>query len=54
MPVVLSADLRRCRLLGLAGTTALAAGGETAGALPVRDLLAPASGRAALGLVAVY
>ncbi|MEU4657472.1 polyprenol phosphomannose-dependent alpha 1,6 mannosyltransferase MptB [Streptomyces sp. NPDC023723] len=54
MPVVRSADLRRCRLLGLAGTAALAAGGETAGALPVRELLAPAAGRAALGLVAVY
>ncbi|WP_374198435.1 polyprenol phosphomannose-dependent alpha 1,6 mannosyltransferase MptB [Streptomyces sp. ISL-12] len=54
LPVVLSADLRRCRLLGLAGTAALATGGETAGALPVRELLAPASGGAALGLVAVY
>ncbi|MFF8864061.1 polyprenol phosphomannose-dependent alpha 1,6 mannosyltransferase MptB [Streptomyces sp. NPDC015139] len=47
-------DLRRCQLLGLAGTASLALGGETAGALPVQDLLAPASVRAALGLVGVY
>ncbi|WP_345618507.1 polyprenol phosphomannose-dependent alpha 1,6 mannosyltransferase MptB [Streptomyces ziwulingensis] len=47
-------DLRRCQVLGLAGTACLAAGGETAGALPVRDLLAPASAGAALGLVGVY
>ncbi|MEU6091844.1 polyprenol phosphomannose-dependent alpha 1,6 mannosyltransferase MptB [Streptomyces sp. NPDC047085] len=47
-------DLRRCRLLGLTGTACLALGGETAGALPVRDLLAPASAQAALGLVGVY
>ncbi|MFD5480522.1 polyprenol phosphomannose-dependent alpha 1,6 mannosyltransferase MptB [Streptomyces hawaiiensis] len=47
-------DLRRCQILGLAGTACLAAGGETAGALPVRDLLHPASARAALGLVAAY
>ncbi|MFI9248591.1 polyprenol phosphomannose-dependent alpha 1,6 mannosyltransferase MptB [Streptomyces sp. NPDC053069] len=47
-------DLRRCRLLGLAGTAVLALGGETAGALPVQDLLAPASARVALGLVGVY
>ncbi|GAP52281.1 polyprenol phosphomannose-dependent alpha 1,6 mannosyltransferase MptB [Streptomyces azureus] len=47
-------DLRRCQILGLAGTAFLAAGGETAGALPVRDLLHPASARAALGLVGVY
>ncbi|MEU1460580.1 polyprenol phosphomannose-dependent alpha 1,6 mannosyltransferase MptB [Streptomyces sp. NPDC005727] len=52
MPLPL--DLRRCRLLGLAGTTCLALGGGTAGALPVRDTLAPASARAALGLVGVY
>ncbi|MCS0603833.1 polyprenol phosphomannose-dependent alpha 1,6 mannosyltransferase MptB [Streptomyces sp. LP11] len=45
-------DLRRCRSLGLAGTAALALGGETAGALPVRDLPAPA--QAGLGLVGVY
>ncbi|NGO09473.1 DUF2029 domain-containing protein [Streptomyces sp. HC44] len=49
-----SVDLRRCQVLGLAGSGFLAAGGETAGALPVRELLAPASGRAALGLVGVY
>ncbi|MFF4800962.1 polyprenol phosphomannose-dependent alpha 1,6 mannosyltransferase MptB [Streptomyces sp. NPDC001351] len=47
-------DLRRCQVLGLAGTAFLALGGETAGALPVRDLLAPATARAALGLVGVY
>ncbi|MDT7843089.1 polyprenol phosphomannose-dependent alpha 1,6 mannosyltransferase MptB [Streptomyces justiciae] len=47
-------DLRRCRILGLAGTTVLAAGGETAGALPVRDLLSPASVHAAVGLIGVY
>ncbi|MBL1084530.1 polyprenol phosphomannose-dependent alpha 1,6 mannosyltransferase MptB [Streptomyces actinomycinicus] len=47
-------DLRSCQVLGLAGTAFLALGGETAGALPVRDLLAPASVQAALGLVGVY
>ncbi|GAA2429363.1 polyprenol phosphomannose-dependent alpha 1,6 mannosyltransferase MptB [Streptomyces glaucus] len=47
-------DLRRCQILGLAGTAVLALGGETAGALPVRELLHPASGRAALGVVGVY
>ncbi|SNX56374.1 alpha-1,6-mannosyltransferase/alpha-1,6-mannosyltransferase [Streptomyces sp. TLI_55] len=47
-------DLRRCQILGLAGTTVLAAGGETAGALPVRDLLNPASVHAAVGLIGVY
>ncbi|MET7622659.1 polyprenol phosphomannose-dependent alpha 1,6 mannosyltransferase MptB [Streptomyces sp. NPDC005408] len=49
-----SVDTRRCQLLGLVGSTALAAGGVTAGALPVRKALAPESGRAALGLVAAY
>ncbi|MEV7242218.1 polyprenol phosphomannose-dependent alpha 1,6 mannosyltransferase MptB [Streptomyces sp. NPDC093248] len=52
--MALPLDLRRCQVLGLAGTALLALGGETAGALPVRDLLAPASARAALGLVGVY
>ncbi|MEU3937442.1 polyprenol phosphomannose-dependent alpha 1,6 mannosyltransferase MptB [Streptomyces sp. NPDC029044] len=47
-------DLRRCQVLGLAGTACLALGGETAGALPVADLLHPASAGAALGLVGVY
>ncbi|MGW3264818.1 polyprenol phosphomannose-dependent alpha 1,6 mannosyltransferase MptB [Streptomyces sp. NPDC001056] len=47
-------DLRRCRLLGLAGTASLALGGETAGALPVENLLSPASAQAATGLVGVY
>ncbi|MGP4046613.1 polyprenol phosphomannose-dependent alpha 1,6 mannosyltransferase MptB [Streptomyces sp. 2A115] len=49
-----SVDLRRCQLLGLIGSGVLAAGGETAGALPVRELPSLASGRAALGLVGVY
>ncbi|MBL1097599.1 polyprenol phosphomannose-dependent alpha 1,6 mannosyltransferase MptB [Streptomyces coffeae] len=43
-----------CRLLGLAGSVALALGGATAGALPVADALTPDSGRAALGLVSTY
>lgn len=47
-------DPRRCQLLGLVGSAALAAGGVTAGALPVREALAPESGRAALGLVGAY
>ncbi|MEU3844604.1 polyprenol phosphomannose-dependent alpha 1,6 mannosyltransferase MptB [Streptomyces sp. NPDC028635] len=47
-------DLRRCQVLGLAGTAFLALGGETAGALPMPDLPAPTSARAALGLVGVY
>ncbi|MEU4497630.1 polyprenol phosphomannose-dependent alpha 1,6 mannosyltransferase MptB [Streptomyces sp. NPDC023998] len=47
-------DTRRCQLLGLVGSGALAAGGVTAGALPVREALAPESGRAALGLVVTY
>ncbi|MFG2944154.1 polyprenol phosphomannose-dependent alpha 1,6 mannosyltransferase MptB [Streptomyces adustus] len=47
-------DLRRCQALGLAGTAVLALGGETAGALPARELPAPASVQAALGLVGVY
>ncbi len=37
-------DLRRCQALGLAGTAFLAAGGETAGALPARELIAPSPG----------
>ncbi|MFF7529111.1 polyprenol phosphomannose-dependent alpha 1,6 mannosyltransferase MptB [Streptomyces bobili] len=47
-------DLRRCQVLGLAGTACLALGGETAGALPARQLLAPTSPHAVLGLVGVY
>ncbi|AVH60401.1 MULTISPECIES: polyprenol phosphomannose-dependent alpha 1,6 mannosyltransferase MptB [Streptomyces] len=47
-------DLRRCQALGLAGTAFLALGGETAGALPVRELVAPESGRGVLGLVGVF
>jgi alpha-1,6-mannosyltransferase len=55
MPAVpVPLDTRRCQLLGLLGSAALAAGGVTAGALPVRDALAPESGRAALGLIAAY
>ncbi|MGX1128598.1 hypothetical protein RKD49_000788 [Streptomyces glaucescens] len=49
-----SVDLRRCQILGLAGTAVLALGGATAGALPVRDVLSPASAGAAVGLVGVY
>lgn len=41
-------------MLGLAGTGCLALGGETAGALPARELLAPSSAHAVLGLVGVY
>ncbi|WP_406731279.1 polyprenol phosphomannose-dependent alpha 1,6 mannosyltransferase MptB [Streptomyces sp. NBC_01794] len=51
VPVV---DTRRCQLLGLVGSAALAAGGATAGALPVREALAPESGRAAVGLAGAY
>ncbi|MFE2883545.1 polyprenol phosphomannose-dependent alpha 1,6 mannosyltransferase MptB [Streptomyces sp. NPDC059272] len=47
-------DVRRCQVLGLAGTAVLALGGETAGALPSADLFSPASAQAALGLVGVY
>ncbi|MEV1069218.1 polyprenol phosphomannose-dependent alpha 1,6 mannosyltransferase MptB [Streptomyces sp. NPDC050263] len=47
-------DLRLCQVLGLAGTATLALGGETAGALPARELLAPSSAHAVLGLVGVY
>ncbi|MGP3980837.1 polyprenol phosphomannose-dependent alpha 1,6 mannosyltransferase MptB [Streptomyces sp. KR80] len=47
-------DPNRCRMLGLAGSVAIVAGGLTAGALPVRDALVPSSGRAALGLVGAY
>ncbi|MFD5718849.1 polyprenol phosphomannose-dependent alpha 1,6 mannosyltransferase MptB [Streptomyces sp. NPDC127036] len=47
-------DLRRCQALGLAGTAFLALGGETAGALPAHDFLAPGSVQAVLGLVGVY
>ncbi|MFJ6725306.1 polyprenol phosphomannose-dependent alpha 1,6 mannosyltransferase MptB [Streptomyces sp. NPDC091281] len=53
-PVALRTDLRHCQVLGLAGTAVLALGGETAGALPARDLLAPTSAHAVLGLVGVY
>ncbi|GAB4059136.1 polyprenol phosphomannose-dependent alpha 1,6 mannosyltransferase MptB [Catellatospora paridis] len=53
-------ETRRCLVLGLAGSTALAGGGLAAGALPVRDTLAPALGLSDLrqhqsgGLVCAY
>ncbi|MCI3275489.1 polyprenol phosphomannose-dependent alpha 1,6 mannosyltransferase MptB [Streptomyces cylindrosporus] len=47
-------DLRRCQVLGLAGTAFLALGGETAGALPVEELLDPSNVRVALGVVGAY
>ncbi|MFH9550225.1 polyprenol phosphomannose-dependent alpha 1,6 mannosyltransferase MptB [Streptomyces sp. NPDC017435] len=53
-PKAFPLDLRHCRVLGLAGTACLALGGETAGALPARELLAPSSAHAVLGLVGVY
>lgn len=54
LAIAFPVDLRRCQALGLAGSAFLALGGETAGALPVQDLLSPTSGRGALGLVGVY
>lgn len=45
---------RQCLLLGLAGSVALAAGGLTAGALPMADALVPGTGGAAIGLVSTY
>ncbi|NWF27140.1 polyprenol phosphomannose-dependent alpha 1,6 mannosyltransferase MptB [Streptomyces sp. PKU-EA00015] len=54
LPVGRAVDFRHCQLLGLIGSTALAAGGVGAGALPVREVLAPDSGAAALGLVGAY
>ncbi|MFF3690049.1 polyprenol phosphomannose-dependent alpha 1,6 mannosyltransferase MptB [Streptomyces sp. NPDC002187] len=50
----LPVEPRHCQLVGLVGSAALAAGGASAGALPVREVLDPGSGRAALGLVGVY
>ncbi|WP_222106044.1 polyprenol phosphomannose-dependent alpha 1,6 mannosyltransferase MptB [Catellatospora sichuanensis] len=53
-------ETRRCLVLGFAGSTALAGGGLAAGALPVRDTLAPALGLGELrqhqgiGLVCAY
>ncbi|MFI6346353.1 polyprenol phosphomannose-dependent alpha 1,6 mannosyltransferase MptB [Streptomyces sp. NPDC050560] len=44
----------KCRLLGLAGSAAVAVGGESAGALPVGQSLAPSSGAAAVGLFGAY
>ncbi|MGO4422226.1 DUF2029 domain-containing protein, partial [Streptomyces sp. MCAF7] len=52
--VALVVHPHQCVLLGLAGSLALAAGGRTAGALPVADVLVPDSGGAALGLVSTY
>jgi alpha-1,6-mannosyltransferase len=54
LAIAFPVDLRRCQAFGLAGSAFLALGGETAGALPVRGLLSPTSGRGALGLVGVY
>ncbi|MFJ6946474.1 polyprenol phosphomannose-dependent alpha 1,6 mannosyltransferase MptB [Streptomyces wuyuanensis] len=55
MPVLrVPVDIRSCRLLGLTGSAALAAGGAAAGALPVRDVPAPHSAAAVLGLASVY
>ncbi|MGW0701507.1 polyprenol phosphomannose-dependent alpha 1,6 mannosyltransferase MptB [Streptomyces sp. NPDC002867] len=54
LPVGRAVDFHHCQLLGLIGSTALAAGGVGAGALPVREVLAPDSGAAALGLVGAY
>ncbi|MEV4331439.1 polyprenol phosphomannose-dependent alpha 1,6 mannosyltransferase MptB [Streptomyces sp. NPDC049597] len=54
LPLGRAVDFRHCQLLGLIGSTALAAGGVGAGALPVREVLAPDSGAAALGLVGAY
>jgi alpha-1,6-mannosyltransferase len=59
-PVVIPApapalDVRRCRLLGFVGSAALAAGGLTAGALPVRETpAAPGALGPAVGLVSAY
>ena len=47
-------DPNRCRMLGLAGSVALTAGGLTAGALPLAEEPAATSGRAALGLMCAY
>ncbi|WP_459180882.1 polyprenol phosphomannose-dependent alpha 1,6 mannosyltransferase MptB [Streptomyces sp.] len=46
--------LRRAVALGFAGTTALAAGGRVAGALPVRDRIGLPQGEAAAGLLVAY
>ncbi|SFD67534.1 polyprenol phosphomannose-dependent alpha 1,6 mannosyltransferase MptB [Streptomyces aidingensis] len=46
--------MRRCRLVGLAGTAALAAGGSSAGALSVQRVMELPAGRAAAGLAATY
>ncbi|MER6996611.1 polyprenol phosphomannose-dependent alpha 1,6 mannosyltransferase MptB [Streptomyces sp. NPDC000410] len=55
MPVIpVPFDTRRCQLLGLTGSAALAAGGVAVGAVPVRDVLAPRSAAAALGLAGAY
>ncbi|WP_230686740.1 polyprenol phosphomannose-dependent alpha 1,6 mannosyltransferase MptB [Catellatospora vulcania] len=56
----LPVETRRCLVLGLAGSIALAGGGLAAGALPVRDTLAPALGLSevrrhqSVGLVCAY
>ncbi|WP_327365189.1 polyprenol phosphomannose-dependent alpha 1,6 mannosyltransferase MptB [Streptomyces sp. NBC_01217] len=45
-------DPRRCRWLGFAGSVAVAVGGLSAGALPVRQVVGPDGGR--LGLAGTY
>ncbi|MFE3247165.1 polyprenol phosphomannose-dependent alpha 1,6 mannosyltransferase MptB [Streptomyces sp. NPDC059209] len=46
--------IRRCRLLGLTGSAAVAVGGAGAGALPVGETPAPSSEAAAVGLFGAY
>lgn len=46
--------IRKCRLLGLTGSAAVAVGGASAGALPVGEAPAPSSEAAAVGLFGAY
>ncbi|MFE7776587.1 polyprenol phosphomannose-dependent alpha 1,6 mannosyltransferase MptB [Streptomyces sp. NPDC057445] len=56
MPVILRVplDTRHAQVLGLTGSAVLASCGVAVGAVPVRDVLAPRSGAAALGLAGAY
>ncbi|MEU2429003.1 polyprenol phosphomannose-dependent alpha 1,6 mannosyltransferase MptB [Streptomyces sp. NPDC007861] len=56
MPVILRVPTatRHVQLLGVVGSAVLAACGVAVGAVPVRDVLAPRSGAAALGLAGAY
>ncbi|MFC5803279.1 polyprenol phosphomannose-dependent alpha 1,6 mannosyltransferase MptB [Streptomyces formicae] len=56
MPVILRVPTatRHVQLLGAVGSAVLAACGVAVGAVPVRDVLAPRSGAAALGLAGAY